>query len=920
MVVAAGLAAGGTALAQPAGVAPGAAPAAATPSVAPQASDEEAENYLAERGLWEVLAARLRRQQREGTKEEQDRAVELLGTLYVRMLTAATTPEARQAIDAACRELLKDPRAETPELRLALAKANYLKVEEIVERDRLRIGNGEDRAEAERVLRTVMPVFDEIGRKMEAKVKALEVKEKAANVPDMEALRAELGEQRRIRSLAWYYAGWSHYYMAVLTHQNGQALEAKKRFGGLLNAVSPEQPATIDRLPKNMLRFEHVARAAMGCALCDSLLGDHIRASRWLDEVQQADEVAPTVLDQLFTRRIIVHAAAGQWADIDLAVRHRRKPESTSPVTPLSVAEARLLAVAALEAAKTAQSTVIREAVEKQAQIALGDLIQRGAIRDVGDMVKLYGTAPIGEEGFIAAYVRALQPYDKAREAHAALGNEQEPTPDVGVVNQYREAAALLKAAAEAVDAGQFPKERETAAIREGLALFYAGDLEAAARQLQAAADICVTPKQKRDALWFAIVAMDRAVERGNKGLVQERDRVATLYLQQFPASENAARLLLRQARADKLTDAQALEILLKVPPDSAIYEASRKQAARLLFQAYRKAGPGEKDFAALRFVDVAESALKLEQARAMAGKDSVSQDAANDAVVRVRQIADALLSVNVPDIARVEAALAVLDTIAEYQHIDLAQLQGELTFRRVQVAVARNDEAAIVKLVDQLRAGGGPFADATDRLLYRRAARAMAARTEDAGLARQVVRYGARVLEMPGADKDPAAPGMRESVAAAAAMLFRTAADKDMRALAIQVDSQQLQAGQRTASSLRRLGELLESAGDKPKALAAWRELLNGLPAGGSEWYEARYESLRLLAEQSPAEAREVMSQHKVLHPEFGPEPWGKKLEALDALIGAGSVAVPGSSGNPPSSGSPSPAGPSAPAKGGGG
>jgi len=855
------------------------------PAQAVTTSDEEVENYLAEHNLLEVLAARLRKQHKDGSQEEQVRAAELLGKLYVRMLTEATAPEQRQHIEAMCRELMKDERANTFELRLAMAKATYLKVEEILERDRLRLASSEEKAEADRVLRTVRPIFDEIARRLETKVRGLESKERT-QTGDMDALRAELADARRLRSLAWYYAGWAHYYTAYLTNSQSEALEAMKRFGGLLNSVSPERAPTVDRMPKNLLKYEHVARAAMGCALCASIMKDEVQASRWLDEIELAEDVPPIVFDQLFSRRIIVHGAARQWADIERAVRLRRQPDRDQEVKPLSVGDARLLAVVALEASRSAGNNNLQSEAEKQAQVALGDLIQRGEAGHVLDLVSLYGTTPIGQQGFIVNYVRSLQAFDKARQAHKNAGKEEEPTADPTVVNLYREAAELISTATASDDAASFPREREKAEIRRGLALFYAGDMEAASRQFQAAAAVAVSPETRRDALWYAIVSLDRAVEAGNRGLVGERDRVATLYLEQFPASENAARLLLRQTRADRLTDAQALEILLKVPRDSGVYEAAQKQAARLLYQLYRKAPQEEKDFAAVRFADVAEGVLKLEHTRAMADRGQVAKDAAADLVIRVRQLADALLAMTAPDIGRVEAALASLDAVAAFHSLDLSSLEGELTFRRVQIAVAQGDEAAIVRHTDRLRAMGGAFADASDRVLFRRALRLFKQSGENPGQARQVLRYGRRVLEGSGGSRDASIVAVRDSVAHAAAVIWRAEQDADMRDLAITLDREQLEAGQRTASSLRRLGELLEAAGDKPKALAAWRELLNGIQNGTPEWYEARYESLRLLLDVSPSEAVDAMKQHKVLHPEFGPEPWGSKLRDLDGRM----------------------------------
>ena len=97
------------------------------------------------------------------------------------------------------------------------------------------------------------------------------------------------------------------------------------------------------------------------------------------------------------------------------------------------------------------------------------------------------------------------------------------------------------------------------------------------------------------------------------------------------------------------------------------------------------------------------------------------AKEAAQSVVLRVRQIAEVLMGVSVPDVPRVEAALAVLDGVAAYHGLDISGLNAELAYRQLQIAVARNDEATITARVDALRAIGGTFADSADRLLYRR-------------------------------------------------------------------------------------------------------------------------------------------------------------------------------------------------------
>lgn len=863
------------------------------------AGSDALDAYLSDRGLDSVLATVLRERLRTGVGEERARSAEALGRLYVRMLEKAGTPEERQELEQHSRELLKlVPEADSFELRINLGKATYLQAEEIAERERLKIATPEETAEAQRVLRGVGAVFEEIASKAGAKVSALERQETIARDADIEAVRAELSEARRLRSLARYYAGWTEYYLALLTGAPSRATKAIEHFGWILNAV-PGRPPSLDRLSDGLLRYEHVARAAMGVALCLSMAGNDSEAVRWLENIEHTEGLPPPVLDQLFLRKVTVLGAAGRWADVDLAVRRRREPEKDKGESPLSTAEARLLAVMALRGAREEQSRPgLRRVAERLAQTAMADLITRGEVGHVLDLVQKFGTLPIGEEGFISVYVRGLQTFEQARAEHRAAGGDAEaPSADNATINRYREAARLLESVDRSEDAARFPNELVKARMRRGLALYYAGDLEAAAEQFQRAAAAPAGPEQRQDALWYGVVTLDRAVEAGKPSLVPQRDALATVYLREFPGSANAARLLLRQVRADLVPEEKAIEILMNVPGDSPLYEAARRQAARMLYQAFRRAGPERRDFAALRFADVAEQVLAIEAAKAGAGTDRPAREAAENVLVLVRQTADALLASSAPDLARVEAALAVLDSVATRHGMDLAHLGGELAFRRLQIALARSDPARIQRAADEVRAIGGAYGAAADRLLYRRAMGVFLKTPEDAGSARDVVRFGTRVLDAsPGVREagDPAAAGLRNSIAAAAFTLWRLERDESMRDLALEMERTQHAAQVRTSEGLRRLAELAEEAGAKQEALDAWRELLVGLDDTTPAWFEARYHSIRLLMESDPAGAADAMTQHKVLHPEFGPAPWGEKLRELDALVGGRVPAMP--------------------------
>jgi len=107
------------------------------------------------------------------------------------------------------------------------------------------------------------------------------------------------------------------------------------------------------------------------------------------------------------------------------------------------------------------------------------------------------------------------------------------------------------------------------------------------------------------------------------------------------------------------------------------------------------------------------------------------------------------------------------------------------------------------------------------------------------------------------------------------------------MRDLARRLDEEQISLGQRTAPSLRRLAELREQSSEKSAALDAWLELLLGLQRGSEPWFEARHESIRLLATSDPASAQAAMAQFKVYYPDYGPPPWNDKFRTLDVLVG---------------------------------
>ncbi len=857
-------------------------------------ADAAVEAYLEAHNLRSVLAVQLRERFDRSNAETKNEIVEKLGRIYVQLLSETTNPEERRLIEDRSRELLRlAPDAESFELRINLAKATYLKAEQLAESDRLRLATQEDRQEAERILRSVLPMFREIGLKVAQRISTLERREQVANDSETRGLREKLADARRVRSLAMYYAGWSGYYLALMTDDVKTANQAMEDFGWLLNAGSGNK-ANLEKLQRPLLKYEHIARAAMGAAMCAAAAGDDVSAVRWLDAVSEAPDLPVAVRNQLFTRRIAVLGKSERFADLEREVRGVRVAMEDGSVKPLEVNDARLLAIVSLEGKQKIErrekdkSAHVLEQIEALTAVAFSDLIARGEAGHVLDLVRRYGSAPIGDEGFIVYYVRGLQSFDRAREAHRASGTpEDDPATDPKVANIYRESAKTLQAAVASRDAGTFKADYARAWLKLGLCWFYAGDFEKSAEVFEQATKAGLSDEQRREALWYTIVALDKAVEAGLPRSA-DRDRFSAQYLDEFPTSDQAAQLLLRSSGRKLVAKEEGIKRLLAVEPNSPLYASARRQASNMLFDLYRGARGPARTAAAARFVEIAIRVFDTDAQLALGDETPAARQAASTAVQRARQLADALLALEPPDVKRAESVLTTLDDISARRSLDISALAEELAYRRMQMALASNNQPEADRQAGVLRKGAGPFAQAAEVLLYERARDQLTREPENVGLAREVVRAGARVLSRIRETNRAAADNMRNAIAEAATKVYQLERDASMLELALKMDRELVDGGINAAPILRRLALNLESTGQDQNAFDTWISLLNTLDPTTPDWLEVRYLSLVAQSRFDAMSASRTLRDYKLLHPDFGPEPWGDKLRELEARLPA--------------------------------
>jgi len=889
------------------------------PAVAMGPEDEAVEQYLASHNLTSMLADHLETRLRMSTALERPAVAERLAEVYAKLLEEAADVESQAQWEARSATLLQEvPEANSLELRLGLARAAYRRVERVAEAWRLRSGPRDEVEQAMRRLDELRQQFDAVAIEANQRVKALERQEESGRAADTELLNAALSSARRHRSLAHYLSGWCCLYLAELNDRADLVDAAERHFGWLLNA-RPGAAPELSRLSEQTLRYPHVARAAIAVGVCKGLRGQTAEALGWLDAVEKAPELPTGIGRQLFAARVATLARGKQWADLHrIVTEHRAGGAPVAPGAPggsvpsaaaLTTAEARLLAVATLE--DQAQSQPSKDPlVAVLRDIALGDLVARGELGHVLELVNRYGREGLGGGGFVAQNIRGLIAYDRAREAHRELGTDlAEPVTDRRVAQLYTEAADLLRHAVTQSDANQYEAATANAMVLLGMCLYSAGEASSvapayveASERFVAASGLLTDASRRAEALWMAIRSLRRELDRTARPspeIEALRESYIDRFLQSFPDDDRTSALLIGRATDAQMTPAESVEMLLKVPESSRVYETARRQAARIAYELYRDASTNDRDWMAARFVGIAEPMLVIDRRRAAAGDGSAAQLAA----VRARQIIDAVMGSSSPDLERAERALDVLLSLIASNMIDGAPIAGELDYRRAQILMARNrpgDRQTAEALVEALQNKDPRYARAASLLFYRDALATLRRVTRMRGddgqrleAAGAVVRHGRRLIRdsesSEGESPSASFLSLQAEVADAAVTVWRLERDDQARDLALLLYRKLLRSQPRDAGFLRAHAELSEAVGDIEAALESWRTLVAGLEAGSEKWFEAKHGLILLLSRVDPERARLALQQHRVLYPQLGPAPWGERLDAIERSLRSG-------------------------------
>lgn len=830
-------------------------------AASPAASGDPVDDALSRAGMDDVLEARLiNRFVRAGDDAERERLVDRLSALYERRLREESTEatERRGVIARAWAFVDSVGESRAIGLRLALLLEEYLPIERAAELHELGLL---DEAERSDHAASLDGLHDRFARMARAAGAAATIAERRASGSDGDD--ESLRRARRERSLANYYTGWSGLTLSVLTGTPPEP-DVLRAFGWLLG--SEGDLPRLDAVYAGSLELEHVARSAIGVGRARARSGEWLLAEQWLRLVAESDRAEPGVVSQAAARLVRAKADQGLWADaLGLVLESRSAGESTMPV-----AEARYLALRAL----SPDATRVRGDPLDVARVALEALMTHGEIAHILDLRSRFSAVSgLLGTGFVGQYADALDRLETAEES--------------GTPGLYADAADRLVRSADADDAGRYSVQRDDARLKAAYAFIRAGQPGRAGQIADAVLRSPSGPTAQEEASWLLIVSLDEAADQERRSELAEAVRS---YLSRYPGTPRASRLLVRHAGTGLLDPEAATDGLRAIDEDDPVVLDGRRTLLRLIYRVWvgeRRADAGAADemVRLIRWIwsrqDEADSDTRW---RERLDTDRIAIDVALSAEPTDHEMAAEALR-------RAEAAIRAEPTLEVYR--------DELTLRAVEIAAAAGDLAAAADGADRLRRSASRHASTADRVVLSAAFDRLDVHPDDGEAAKTAIRIGTRlsgeIIPPSPARLSADASRVIERVWRLAAGVSERENDETLVQLALRLAGVVLERGVPTAQGLRETAELAERSGDPRTALEAWSGLLGASKDDEPVWWEARYNSLRLLLRIDPVAARRAYEQHKVLHPMPGLLPWTAQIDALFPPDEGGTATSPG-------------------------
>lgn len=834
------------------------------PALPPPVRNEEAASamtdWLERHGLDELLAIHLE-QQIDQTSGDQQRTIILrLAGIYSELLERTQDSDRITTYETRARRLLTMTEGDgAEELRLALLRTSYRVAERVVEMHRLRLASPEEVDRAMRALSEVVPKLQELNQQLDRSVQQLERQLSRATGAAAATASAQVAQMRALHHQSEFLTAWALYYDAWLNGNIQRARSAEEAFAKVLMTDSPRpqpQDTSVD-----LRATEPYARAILGMALSRSITSSSATALNWL-ELLRRDPTPAVIRNQAPSWTLVIRLEHNEFSDVQYLIREFGDERETLPLMWL-----RLIAVHALEAPEGTRGA------PQMVQLAVSQLAALGEIDQIFDLAERYGRSALGESGFALRYVNGLIAYRDAREAHG----EETPAVDQAHLDLYQQAVNHLVAAVRETDVEQYPAALGACWRLMGWARYFKGQfLEA--HDAFVTAERHLTQNEASEALWMAIVCLDEQLRRArNRDVERARGALVEAFIDRYPESDRVPAIMLRLAISAERLEEDMLQQMLDVPVGNSVHESAMRRASQELYQRFRESTGQAKSEYAATFLEVAVPLIDA------SAPDEISRQRL---LIDIRRMLDVALNpmVQRADLAR--RALQRYEQLVQMGFIADLALEQEFSYRKLQERLLDDDvPTASAHAADLWNINPqSAWSKMASRAMFQHA---HALRPiDDIGRLHLIARYGGRVIreyeDEPRALENTQVLGYHATVAEAMMLLWEAEGDSTHARAALFLYQRMLTVAPQNATFLKAAAKLAVPMNELEFAANCWRRIAAGSQSGTEQWYEARFELMAVLEVLDPVHAREVVRQHVLLYPQYGPEPWGPRMYEL--------------------------------------
>jgi len=823
--------------------------------------DEQVAEFFKSHNMFSLLELQLEDRIRIAKNEnERTLLTQELSELYLSQLRSYPREHAYRALMFNRASALVARMSSVPmyELRIELLIESYLVYEPSVELARLELLDPVKRSDSISNLQGLNRQLRSIASKLDVKIEQLKRSKLKTNKRDGAKSPETLADLRRYRSLAHYYHGWTGYSVAVLKDQHVPS-GVFFSFGWLLGAEG-EFPQ-FKLLNETMLEFDHVARSAIGVALSYAQSEDMLTARSWARLVAESEHTDPELHRAGQDRLLEVLAIDRDWTEVNELIEQINTQRDNE--TFMRVAQARFLALQSLGAMHSTRvgRGGIREATHV-AQYAIEQLVEQGEIGHVLDLYRRFESLPMVANSFITNYAQALAELNQAEQA--------------GNAGLYASVAAQFARALDSSDADRFDNERDDCKLKLAYCELRSGRGAESIKVCDELIAHTLNEQIIEEARWIRIAAIE---SRSNNSQVMSDilDQAVRQYITAYPSSARSARLILRYAMQGSVDAQVAVDTLNAIGDDDPIVFPARRTLVQLRYKQLRANG----------FKD---QVLLAETLRVVAWINEnqpteITDD--NDAQARmgtVRIGIDLSLRAQPPVI---EFAKDLIEAAIQLTRVEpsLVRFRSELIYRQVEVAVFGEHHDQAMGYLQELEVLDSKRGQSARILIFNETVRQWSANNRTV-LARRLIELGSQVLSTQTPPYPEPLGGqvskVAEVIVQAGVHLWLANQDVDAQSLALRVSLMVLDRGVPSEPGLRQTAMLTAESGDIAHELDAWLRLLAAYPSNDERWYEARYESLRVLKEIDFSRALSAYDQFKVLHPRLGPSPWNALITGL--------------------------------------